>query len=379
MMDSGGIGSYIKELLPFFLRDYECTLLVFEKDFKTLNEIISRTEERFGEISTYAVHICDIKPFSIKELLFFPRDLISAINESEIFWTPYCNIPGNLFKKIKPPIFSTIHDVVFLDVKLSGRLGTFARKWFYAHACKKSKAIFTVSEFSKQRIIHHLKTKKPIFVTHSAIQPFLEGKTSCPSRASASVVTEPVEVTGGSANSPLLVAASKSNSILFVGNIKKHKGLRTLLGALKILVAENFDARLVIVGNSQNFRTGDTTIQNEIDSFPPEKVVFTGKISDAELKKHYETARLLVQPSFYEGFGLPPLEALTCGTNAVVSDIEVFKEIYADFPVTFFKTGDEKDLAEKIKAAFDLPSPTDFPKIYTFEATYKKILAGLNG
>lgn len=349
MMDSGGIGSYIKELLPFFLRDHECTLLTFSKDFELLNGIIERTEEKFGEISNYIVHFCDVKPFSISELILFPKNLITAINESDLYWTPYCNIPGNIFKKIKIPVFSTIHDVVFLDVPgLSGRIGTLARKWFYSYACKKSKAVFTVSQFSKDRIIHHLKTKKPVYITHSAIQPFLE---------------EPAANT------------EKDNSILFVGNIKKHKGLRTLLEAMKILCSQNFDAKLVIVGNSDKFRTTDTTIESEFKALPNDKILFTGKISDSELKAYYEKARILVQPSFYEGFGLPPLEALTCGTNAVISDIEVFREIYEKegFPVTFFKTGDGSDLAEKIKAAFKLPAPKEFPKIYTFEAAYKNI------
>ncbi len=50
-----------------------------------------------------------------------------------------------------------------------------------------------------------------------------------------------------------------------------------------------------------------------------------------------QNADALIQPSLYEGFGIPPLEAMTLGTQAIISDIPVFKEIYHDFPVRFFK------------------------------------------
>jgi len=63
----------------------------------------------------------------------------------------------------------------------------------------------------------------------------------------------------------------------------------------------------------------------------------------------------LVQPSLYEGFGLPPLEAMVLGTPALISDILVFKEIYNDFPVTFFKTGDAIDLKNKMIELLPLP------------------------
>ncbi|MEE0886059.1 MAG: glycosyltransferase, partial [Treponema sp.] len=75
-------------------------------------------------------------------------------------------------------------------------------------------------------------------------------------------------------------------------------------------------------------------------------------------------------PSFYEGFGMPPLEAMSLGTKAIISDIPVFKEIYKDFPVTFFKAGDCNDLAEKL---LSIKNETDeikeFPQIYSFEKT----------
>ena len=71
---------------------------------------------------------------------------------------------------------------------------------------------------------------------------------------------------------------------------------------------------------------------------------------------------------------MPPLEAMSLGTDVLISDIPVFKEIYKDFPVYFFKTGDSLDLSEKLLQIEKIPTKKfDFPKIYSFEKTFNII------
>ena len=267
---------------------------------------------------------CDVKPFSLKEIISFPPDVLEAIHHYDYYFTPYCNIPG----KIELPIFSVIHDVVFLDVKgMTGFFGKIARKMFYKRAVNFSDAVFTVSEFSKERIIHHLHCKKDIKVVYNAAPKYLK---------------EPFEDT----------LPAKKDQILFVGNIKKHKGLKTLLDAFEKArnSDKDFKSKLVIVGNAENFRTGDEETVARLNELSAKEgfVEFTGRISNDQLKYAYAESKLLVQPSLYEGFGMPPLESMTCGTPALISDIQVFKEIYSSLPVTFFKTGDSNDLCEKL-------------------------------
>lgn len=312
MSGKSGIGSYFDSLFPYF-----------EKNF----DVIQINPE-------------NIEPFSLKELFSFPKEELKKINSCDAYYTPYCNIPSG----IKIPIFSTIHDIVFLDFPLTGKIGTMARKWFYKRACKKSSTIFTVSNFSADRIMYHLHCKKKIVVTYNA---------------SPAQYDEP----------KIKEEKSSPVNLLFVGNIKKHKGLHVLLEAFKIVLSTIPDAKLTIVGNAKNFRTGDETISKEINNFG-DKVLFTGFISNEELNLAYHNASLLVQPSFYEGFGMPPLEALNCGTNVVLSDIPVFKEIYKDFPVTFFECGNASDLANKIFEALKKPTPENIPNIYSFERTF---------
>ena len=338
MIGSGGIGSYLSALLPFFINDFDCILLG-KPD--TLNEY--KSDIKVQVIET------DVKPFSINELLTFPKTIINIINSCDIYYSPYFNIP----KGIKIPVCTTIHDVLFLDIpKLAGKTGTLIRKWFYQHACNKSNIIFTVSEFSKNRIEKHLQNcQGKIIITYNAVPQWFKTKKH---------------------------PTVKDGSILFVGNIKKHKGLSTLLDAISIVHNSGIKTKLKIVGNSENFRTGDEEIAKKIQSLSEDHVIFTGYISEQELQDNYASANLLVQPSFYEGFGMPPLEALSLGTNVIISDIPVFKEIYQDFPVTFFKCGDSIDLAEKIQEIYNKPFYAAIPEKYSFEKTFNIIKTSIN-
>ena len=342
MIGSGGIGTYLCGLLPYFIEEHECILLGRAAD-------LAEYEGRAG----VQILDCPIKTFSLQELFAFPTPLLKAINSCDAYYSPYCNIPGRIFGGIKVPVFSTIHDVVFLDIpELAGGFGTAVRKWFYQYAIKKSCCIFTVSQFSAERIRTLLKfpAKKPLVVTYNAVPHwFTEGESA--TNEGAGVAEDSI----------------KTKDLLFVGNIKAHKGLHILLPAFKLARQRGLDGRLVIVGNASNFRTGDSGILEQFQSLPEEDFAFTGRVSDSELRALYRRCRLLVQPSLYEGFGMPPLEALSQGTNVVLSDIPVFKEIYGNLPVTFFKTADVEDLAEKLLSAWKLPAPSLGDTGYSFK------------
>ncbi len=293
MLKSGGIGTYLESLLPYFIKSFECLLLIYPDQKEGLPACTTSCQ----------IIETNIKTFSLKELFLFPASLKKLINSCDIFYSPYCNVPAG----IKIPVFTTIHDIVFLDIpELSSRAGILIRKFFYQRAINKSAAIFTVSQFSAERIKAQLNIKnKPLVVTYNSVPEHFS-------------LEQPAKI-------------EKDNSIIYVGNIKKHKGLSYLLEAFEICKTKGLDCKLVIIGNAENFRSGDTEIAKRLSSADEKDICFTGRISDAELQNYYQKAKLLVQPSLYEGFGMPPLEALYLGTNVVISDIPVFKEIYADF------------------------------------------------
>lgn len=332
MIGSGGIGTYISSLIPHFLTKAHCLLIGSHEQIDT-----------WQDNPNAALIPCAIKMFSMQEALFFPSSIAREINKCDAFYTPYCGIP----RGIRVPVFATIHDVVFLDVKgLSSPLGTFARKQVYKYAVRRSRVLFTVSEFSAYRIRETLGVRhKNIAVAPDALPDWFGGFDGFDTHSRA---TRP----------------PKKKQILFVGNIKRHKGLRSLLDAFTMAREKGLDAQLVIVGAQDGFRTSDNTVIADIPA-----VRFTGRISDEDLLSVYRESALLVQPSLYEGFGLPPLEALSLGTNALITDIPVFREIYDGFDVMFFHAGDSTDLCSKMLDYFSgdwQRSPSPPPARYSF-------------
>lgn len=116
--------------------------------------------------------------------------------------------------------------------------------------------------------------------------------------------------------------------ILFVGNVKQHKNLSRLLDAYDRIKAD-IPHDLVIAGRKEGFITGDNAVLNRIDQFAG-RVAFTGYISDAAMKQLYGGADALVLPSLYEGFGLPPVEAMAACVPALVSRAASLPEVCQD-------------------------------------------------
>jgi len=347
MIDASGIGVYLRECLPYFLQS--------GNDFLLLGN--SGCLQCYTSNANVKIIECDIKPFSLKELLLFPVKTARQINRADVYLSPFFNVP----RGITIPVYITIHDIIFPDMpELTSKTGLIVRMWFYRRAYKKSQKIFTVSEFSKSRIQHHLGAKKPVIVTYSAIQPaFLSFRAN-------------------------IKNIQETQTIVFVGNIKKHKGLGILLDAFSLAKNDGLPHRLVVIGEKENFRTSDNAVSQKINSLGPDAVTFTGFISDEKLMEYLCAASLLVQPSLYEGFCLPPLEAMVLGTYALISDIPVLKEIYTCFPVIFFRSADSFDLKEKMiglllnKKPSSPVLPDDLLLKYNFEKTASIVLQNIN-
>ncbi|GBU28544.1 hypothetical protein R84B8_02104 [Treponema sp. R8-4-B8] len=337
---SGGIGVYFKGLLPFFLASGASISLLGDEN------ILRQSAQN----KTVEIAHCTIKPFSLRDTFAFPKSILKKINSCDIYYTPYFNVPNG----IKISVYSTIHDILFPDMPdLVSIPGLWARMYFYKRAARLSKAIFTVSEFSKSRIKHFLgESLNVINASNAVIAPHinLENQTV------------------------------KKNYILFIGNIKKHKGLSILLDAFLKCRKEGLNYELIIVGSQSNFRSGDKKISKRLNSLKDQGVTFTGFLSDDEKWKLLAQSALLVQPSLYEGFGYPPLEAMLCGTQVLISDISVFKESFSDFPVVFFHAGDSRDLHDKLQEILSgrnqhtICLSDKLKNKYTFEKTFSIII-----
>jgi glycosyltransferase involved in cell wall biosynthesis len=113
--------------------------------------------------------------------------------------------------------------------------------------------------------------------------------------------------------------------ILFVGTVEPRKNLLTLVRAFDELMRET-DLRPQLVIAGQKGWLTDELYKHVEQSALKERVLFTGYISDEDLRALYSACLVSVYPSLYEGFGLPPLEAMACGAPVITSRIPVIME-----------------------------------------------------
>jgi len=132
--------------------------------------------------------------------------------------------------------------------------------------------------------------------------------------------------------------------ILIVGSLAPGKNLAGVLEALALLERTRGDLRFVIAGG-QNVSVFGANLRAE--QTPAKNIIWAGYVSDNELKALYEHAACFVFPSLYEGFGLPPLEAMYCGCPVIVSDEASLPEICGEAAV-YCNAHSAGDIAAKI-------------------------------
>jgi alpha-1,3-rhamnosyl/mannosyltransferase len=143
------------------------------------------------------------------------------------------------------------------------------------------------------------------------------------------------------------VMMSGTPYLLSMGSTRSHKDLPTLLSAFAAIAPERPELWLLLVGADEP----GYIARSLADASPEirERVAFTGRVDDGTLRALMAGAAAFVFPSRYEGFGLPPLEAMALGTPAVVSDAASLLEVVGDAALTF-APGDVARLAVRLEA-----------------------------
>jgi glycosyltransferase involved in cell wall biosynthesis len=183
-------------------------------------------------------------------------------------------------------------------------------------AARRSHRILTVSEASKRDIIHFFNVQpEKIVVVHNAID---ERFRATPSDEHIARVRERYQLAHG--------------FVLYVGNIKPHKNLVRLIEAYDLLRRRGFDElKLLIIGDEISKLPA---LRRAVHKHKLHKHVrFLGYLPDDTLAVLYRLAQVFVFPSLYEGFGLPPLEAMACGTPVVTSNVSSLPEVTGDAAV----------------------------------------------
>ncbi|MFC1749387.1 glycosyltransferase family 4 protein [Pseudomonadota bacterium] len=143
--------------------------------------------------------------------------------------------------------------------------------------------------------------------------------------------------------------------LLYTGVWRSHKNLQNLIRAFKILKEKHgFDGHLVITGRKDPLYQPDLLkVADELQV--TKDIIFTDLVNEDELIALYNAAAAYVFPSLYEGFGLPPLEAMKCGTPVVTSNVSCIPEVCGDNAI-FFDPHSPEDIAEKVYKVVSQPS-----------------------
>jgi glycosyltransferase involved in cell wall biosynthesis len=213
----------------------------------------------------------------------------------------------------------TIHDCIHLMFPqyLPNRAAYAYAKASMWNAAKRSDRILTVSEASKRDILHFFDVPpEKVVVVYNAID---ERFWNVPNADDVARVRERYQLEHG--------------FVLYVGNIKPHKNLVRLIEAFDELRKQGgFDAlKLLIIGDEISRLPA---LRLAVHSHKLHKHVrFLGYLPDETLAVLYRLAAVFVFPSLYEGFGLPPLEAMASGTPVVTSNVSSLPEVAGDAAV----------------------------------------------
>ncbi len=284
-----GIGTYLRHLIPFFrCAPLQLHLLVF-------------AEER--------VHW---EPFSWAQITKIKASIYSAdeqielpckIPRCELFWSPHYNIPLLPIRARKRVV--TIHDayplVYYHQLTPLQKLYT---KIVLPTAARRSDVILTNSNFSKEQLLTWM--------------PGLEGKCRViPLGVDREVFTEKDQ----GDEQVLDRLKIRRPFFIMVGCGKAHKNVRLVYEAIACLhQKQQLDFSLIIVGKT-------TSITPEANLSKASAIQRVGVLSDVELAALYRQAQALIYPSLYEGFGLPPLEAMSAGCPVIASNTAAIPEV----------------------------------------------------
>lgn len=308
---TSGIGTYLRHIIPGIVKHFSGHLFTILGDKYELNKLLGPDSKNCTFVHANA------GMYSIREQIDFIR-LIPR--DTDLYFATHYNVP--LF--YRGVMLVTVYDLFHLAMPelVGGIHKTLYARLMFSAVRRKSSAIITISEFTKSELIRFTGP-----VGNQSITPIHLG-----------IDEEWFSIPRG--NSP-----HNRPYILYVGNIKPHKNLGSLIKAFEI-ISDRVPHDLILVGKKEGFITGDTLAAISAQCCNG-RVRFTGHVDHMQLKRYITNASALVFPSLYEGFGLPPLEAMAALCPVLVSNVGPMPEICGDAAL-YCDPYRVEDIAEKM-------------------------------
>jgi glycosyltransferase involved in cell wall biosynthesis len=312
-----GIGTYLQNLLKELIRldgDAQYVVLCRQDDVAWLRALGPGIEPVVTRASNY----------SIREQIEVPWRLWRA--GVTLFHTPHYVLPV----LVPCRAIVTIHDCIHLMFPqyLPNRLALYYARFFMWWGTWRARRVLTVSEASKRDILRFCRIPAgKVTVIHNAIDDRFR---QAPPADEVDRIRERFQL-----HEPF---------VLYVGNVKPHKNLERLIEAIHHLHENGYDhLKLLVIGSDISKYA---TLRRAIHQYNLHRYVrFLGFVPDRTLEILYRLTSVFVFPSLYEGFGLPPLEAMACGAPVVTSNTSSLPEVVGDAAVLVDPT-DSRAIAE---------------------------------
>jgi glycosyltransferase involved in cell wall biosynthesis len=300
-----GIGTYIRNLLRHLGRldrETEFVILCRPED----REVLAATGENFRAVPEPAAN------YSVAEQVRIPLAL--RREGVTLFHAPHYVLPP----LVRCRSVVTIHDCIHLMFPqyLPNRIALAYARTSINLAARRATRIMTVSESSKRDILRFVDVDAArIDVIYNAYDERFEIE---PLEEDVVRVRERYQL--------------HDEFVLYAGNVKPHKNLERLIEAFNLVRSRGLDhLKLVLIGDeiSKYAALRRAVHQHQLHKY----VRFLGYLPQETLAVMYRLAGVFVFPSLYEGFGLPPLEAMASGTPVVTSNVSSLPEVAADAAV----------------------------------------------
>jgi len=342
-----GLGRYVEQLIENVVcRDSANRYVLFVQE-----EEYRKRETGNGKRDSLLFVLAHIPWYSWQEQVLFPR--ILKKEKIDFMHFPHWNVPL-LYRK---PFVMTVHDLTMFhfprpEATTLGPLKFWikdrAHRIVLRSACRRARKIITTSEFTKQDL--HNTLGVPYEKMETVYQAPFQNEECGMSRLSGILTPlDGVRPNGGphtaGKNEELLLydIVPQKPYVLYVGAAYPHKNVERLIEAWTLVEEAHPDEfQLVLAGREDSFWERRQSAIHDHQS-----IKYLGLVSDVQLLELYTNARLFVFPSLYEGFGLPPLEAMVHGVPVVSSNSSCLPEVLGEGALYFDPT-DIEDMAKKM-------------------------------